>query len=44
VVYNYCRECVARHTKGELYLGGCKGCSILAEREAEIQATEDAAL
>jgi hypothetical protein len=33
VIPNYCTECVEKHTRRELPLGGCAGCDILADRQ-----------
>jgi hypothetical protein len=42
VIYNYCRECVDRHAKGDLPLGGCAGCEILGDRQSIIEEETDA--
>lgn len=34
ILFNYCKSCVAAHTRGEMTLGGCQGCDVMAERQA----------
>jgi hypothetical protein len=37
VVYNYCKSCVAAHTRGDMPLGGCQGCDIMADQQADLE-------
>lgn len=42
VVFNYCKSCVAKHSRGETPIGGCAGCQVLAHRQTALEEETDA--